>query len=100
MATCSGANWLLQHRHLVGDDSALGRRPADGTLGLIVDGNGRWPVHVEGEDDVHRRPGSGSSLCLCVCVCMCVGGWVAMTCVVHNAVSEAATATGDVDEER
>lgn len=35
-----------------------------------------------------------------VCVCMCVGGWVAMTCVVHNAVSEAATATGDVDEER
>lgn len=37
-----------------------------------------------------------------VCVCVCVGGWVAMTCVVHNAVSEAATATatGDVDEER
>lgn len=38
------------------------------------------------------------SMCVCVCVC----GWVAMTCVVHNAVSEAttATATGDVDEER
>lgn len=35
-----------------------------------------------------------------VCVCVCVCGWVAMTCVVHNAVSEAATATGDVDEER
>lgn len=35
-----------------------------------------------------------------MCVCVCVGGWVAMTCVVHNAVSEAATATGDVDEER
>lgn len=35
-----------------------------------------------------------------VCVYVCVGGWVAMTCVVHNAVSEAATATGDVDEER
>lgn len=35
-----------------------------------------------------------------VYVCVCMGGWVAMTCVVHNAVSEAATATGDVDEER
>lgn len=35
-----------------------------------------------------------------VCVCVYVCGWVAMTCVVHNAVSEAATATGDVDEER